>query len=68
MNGARFDKTYGWQTSAREGGRTLRALERRGFAVVRHDNEWRKWLWNLTTSGELERARRDIRSDIMDAT
>lgn len=42
---------YGWQTSAREGGRTLHALKRRG--LVR--SEWSEFhmitLWSLTPAG-----------------
>lgn len=43
---------YGWQTSAREGGRTLRALQRRGLVLSRFDSESRLTLWQLTTKGQ----------------
>lgn len=43
---------YGWQTSAREGGRTLRALERRGLAFQQHIQPGEKiFPWSLTDRG-----------------
>jgi hypothetical protein len=43
---------YGWQTSAREGGRTLRALERRGLASRQHIQPGEKiFPWALTDRG-----------------
>ena len=43
---------YGWQTSAREGGRTLRALERRSLAFQQHIQPGEKiFPWSLTDLG-----------------
>lgn len=43
---------YGWQTSAREGGRTLNALERRKLAVSQKYDPFRKiWPWTITALG-----------------
>lgn len=45
---------YGPQTSAREGGRTLRALLRRGLVTRIFDpDDPRSW-WSLTVAGEYE--------------
>ena len=45
---------YGWQTSAREGGRTLHALERRGLAFqLIQPPAARIFPWSLTTRGRL---------------
>lgn len=38
---------YGPQTSAREGGRTLAALLRRGMVRVQYSEVERKWMWTL---------------------
>jgi hypothetical protein len=46
---------YGPQTSAREGGRTLRALQRRKLAEVRFDGDVH-WQWSLTPMGRVEAA------------
>jgi hypothetical protein len=43
---------YGPQTSAREGGRTLHALRRRGLVQRDYSREWRKFLWRLTPAGQ----------------
>jgi hypothetical protein len=44
---------YGWQTSAREGGRTLKALERRQLAVSqRYDPTWKIFPWTITELGK----------------
>jgi hypothetical protein len=48
---------YGWQTSAREGGRTLHALRRRGLAqvdFVRASHGKGRWIWSLTSNGRSE--------------
>lgn len=52
---------YGPQTSAREGGCTLRALERRRLVYCSYDDFRRKWMWNLTQRGRdvLAMRRRD---------
>ncbi len=42
---------YGPQTSAREGGRTLRALQRRKLAEVNWHSFHQKFLWSLTPAG-----------------
>ena len=44
---------YGWQTSAREGGRTLKALERRKLACPqRYDPSRKIWPWTITCLGK----------------
>jgi hypothetical protein len=44
---------YGWQTSAREGGRTLKALERRKLAQShRYDPTRKIWPWTITGLGK----------------
>jgi hypothetical protein len=44
---------YGWQTSAREGGRTLRALERRKLACSQEYDSFQKiWPWTITPLGK----------------
>jgi hypothetical protein len=47
---------YGHQTSAREGGRTLRALERRGLVFQSHrpDEADPRTFWMLTPKGVFE--------------
>lgn len=54
---------YGWQTSAREGGRTLHALRRRGLAQVEAKNLTPRkimWCWSLTREGQAEISRRRL--------
>jgi hypothetical protein len=55
---------YGWQTSAREGGRTLHALRRRGLAQVEFKSSQNSkrglWLWSLTAEGQAEVSRRRL--------
>ena len=49
----RRQSAYGWQTSAREGGWTLKALERRKLAQShRYDPTWKIWPWTITALGE----------------
>ena len=49
----RRQSAYGWQTSAREGGRTLKALERRKLAVSqRYDPALKIWPWTITELGK----------------
>ena len=44
---------YGWQTSAREGGKTLKALERRKLACSqRYDPARKIWPWTITILGK----------------
>ncbi len=48
---------YGWQTSAREGGRALQALRRHGLAQVDFKKVSPKksmWFWTLTAEGQAE--------------
>lgn len=42
---------YGHQTSAREGGRTLQALKRRGLVIHFDVNGGRQRVWELTPKG-----------------
>ena len=49
----RRQSAYGWQTSAREGGRTLKALERRKLVVSQGYDPVRKiWPWTITALGK----------------
>jgi hypothetical protein len=43
--------SFGHQTSAREGGRTLRALERRGLVSYRDIDDGLTRRWDLTPKG-----------------
>jgi hypothetical protein len=43
--------SFGHQTSAREGGRTLRALQRRGLVTYRDINGGLTRTWDLTSVG-----------------
>jgi hypothetical protein len=43
--------SFGHQTSAREGGRTLRSLERRGLVTYRDVDGGRIRRWDLTPKG-----------------
>ncbi len=54
---------YGWQTSAREGGRTLHALRRLGLVQVdfkKRSNGKGWWSWSLTVEGQAEISRRRL--------
>ncbi len=53
------------QTYARQGGRTLRALERLGLATVSHDDV--HWNWTLTSRGLDELARSSIVEGVFEA-
>lgn len=44
--------SFGHQTSAREGGRTLHSLQRRGLAYHFESNDGIHRLWKLTREGE----------------
>ena len=49
----RRQSAYGWQTSAREGGKTLKALERRKLACSqRYDPARKIWPWTITGLGK----------------
>ena len=44
--------SHGWQISARDGGRTLHALQRRGLArALGFDTFHRLWPWEITPHG-----------------
>ena len=43
--------SFGHQTSAREGGRTLRSLERKGLVAYRDMDDGRIRRWDLTPKG-----------------
>lgn len=49
--------SFGHQTSAREGGRTLRSLERRGLVSYRDVDGGRRRTWDLTPRGRDELAK-----------
>jgi len=46
--------SFGHQTSAREGGRTLRSLQRRGLVTYFDLDNGRRRVWELTPKGTAE--------------